>query len=300
MARRSHNAIDDRNSEAQVAWVDALPESPAWRQFMELVEFQPSSIPLDLGALLIAAQAQPALKIQAWLARLDAMGDQVRSRFPVNATSAEKLEVLTNYLTDVIGLRGNVASYYEPENSYLNRVIERSLGIPITISVLYLEVGRRCEMPLKGIGFPGHFLLKHCDSPEGYLDPFDPRRVLNTEDLEAMLERLTRGAVQLSPEHLEPTSNRDILTRMLANLKLVHTQRDEWARAVRMCDGILALAPGRAQEYRDRGEYHARLEFDGHAVADFEHYLAVMPYAPDAPAVRAQLEEARERLSHYH
>ncbi|MEO1175313.1 MAG: transglutaminase-like domain-containing protein, partial [Myxococcota bacterium] len=194
--------------------MDALPDSPAWRQFLELVEFQPASIPLDLGALLIAGQAQPALQIQQWLAKLDAMGEQVRAATPAGADSATKLTVLTDYLTDIIGLRGNENDYYEPENSYLNRVIERALGIPITISVLYLEVGRRSGVPLKGIGFPGHFLLKHCETPIGYLDPFDPRRILDTDDLHAMLERVSRGAVQLQPEHLAPTTNREILVRI--------------------------------------------------------------------------------------
>ncbi|MEM6730177.1 MAG: transglutaminase-like domain-containing protein [Myxococcota bacterium] len=280
--------------------MEPLPESLAWRQFLDLVAQNDDALPLDLGALLIAAQAQPELEVQRWMAKLDAMAEHIRAPIPDSAPSDERFEALRIYIHRTVGLSGNVDDYYALQNSYLNRVIERGLGIPITISVVYLELARRIGVPLRGIGFPGHFLIEHTDTPEGYVDPFDPTELLDTDDLAAMLHRASQGQARLEAEHLMPVSNREILTRMLVNLKLIHLRRAEPLHAIRMIDGILALDAQRAVEYRDRGRIYAEIEYDGQAEDDLSTYLALRPDATDAPELRELLATVQERLSHYH
>lgn len=279
--------------------MEPLPQSDAWDAFIDLARTDPEP-PLDLAALLIAAQAQPEVNVQHWIARLDATAERIRERFPPGINAHERLVRLSTHVTSELGIRGNTKRYYEPQNSYLNRVIDRGLGIPISIAVVLLELGRRVDVPLRGIGFPGHFLLEHCDAPMGYLDPFDPSQILSTDDCRAMLERLSRGKIELRPEHLEPIPAREILVRMLTNLKLVHSRRREYLNAIRMIDGILALDDERITEYRDRGQFYAKIEFDGQAELDLVHYLDAQPSARDATAVQALLDTVRERLSHYH
>ncbi len=277
--------------------MEPLPESLAWDQFLDLARTRSSEIALDHGALLIAAEAQPELNVQHWLAKLDALSERIECR---SSSPEERLWTLCRFVTESMAIRGNTESYYEPQNSYLNRVIDRGLGIPISIAVVFLELGRRVDIPLRGVGFPGHFLLEHCDAPLGYLDPFDPSRLLSVEDCGAMLERMSRGKLTLRAGHLEPVTSREILIRMLTNLKLIHSKRREWLNAIRMVDGILALDPMRTSELRDRGQLFAKIEFDGQAEVDLVGYLESRPDAPDAAAVAALLERVRERLSRYH
>ncbi|MEO0811371.1 MAG: transglutaminase-like domain-containing protein [Myxococcota bacterium] len=277
----------------------SLP-SDAWDAFLSFSRDADSDLALDIGALLIAAQAQPEVDVQHWLARLDAMGERIVHALPQEPNSEDRLWTLCRFLTDELGIKGNTRSYYEPQNSYLNRVIDRGLGIPISISVVALELGRRVGVPLRGIGFPGHFLLEHCATPKGYLDPFDLSSVMDEEQCAQLLTRLGGDREDLRVEHFEPVDSRHVLLRMLSNLKLVHSRRKEYLEAIRMIDGILALDPARSAEYRDRGRLYARIEYDGQAEHDLARYLAETPTASDAEAIGALLERVRERLSRYH
>jgi regulator of sirC expression with transglutaminase-like and TPR domain len=244
-------------------------------RFAEIAALPDASIDLGEAAFVIAAEEYPALDVRQCLLRLDDLAAQVRPRLASATGAVERLALLTDYLHRERNLRGNEEEYYDPRNSYLNEVLDRGTGIPISLSVLYMEVGKRTGVPLEGIGFPAHFLLRLASAREGvYLDPFHGGSFLTEEDCRALLERLTGGQVPFDPRFLQPVSNRQILVRMLNNLKGIYLRQGAFEKAVAACDRILLLTPGSAREYRDRGAIYAQLEAFRLALADFEEYLA--------------------------
>lgn len=179
-------------------------------RFRRLVEGPDEAVRLDEGALLIAAHACPGLDVDAELARLDALADDV---------PAPTLDGVRTHLFETLGFRGNGADYGDPRNSYLNEVLDRRLGLPITLSVLVIEVGRRVGVPFSGIGLPGHFLVRHEGAPPVLLDPFEGGRELSVDDCAERVARIYGDAVEFDPSMLAPVGPKAILARMLANLK---------------------------------------------------------------------------------
>ncbi|HVF73614.1 MAG TPA: transglutaminase-like domain-containing protein [Acidimicrobiales bacterium] len=182
---------------------------PAAR-FQRLVQGSESGVRLDEGALLIAAHAHPGLDVDAEVARIDALAA---------ACPAPTFEALRTHLFGTLGFRGNVEDYGDPRNSYLNDVLDRRVGLPITLSVLVLEVGRRLGVPFVGIGLPGHFVVRHEAVPRVLLDPFEGGRLLTPEDCAERVASIYGDAVAFTPDMLQPVGTRAILARMLANLK---------------------------------------------------------------------------------
>jgi len=197
------------------------------------------------------------------------------------------------------GFRGNRAEYYDPENSFLNRVIERKAGIPITLSVLYMEVAARIGLPTHGVGFPGHFMVKaRAGNNDLIIDPFNSGEVKSEEDLRAMLQQMYGDEVTFREEYLAPVSKRQILQRMLTNLKAIYARQDDLPKLLAVFDRLLILDPGAADEFRDRGMIYSRLDCFAQAKEDFERYLQLMPNARDADRIRARLVElAKQSIS---
>jgi len=247
------------------------------------------------AALLIAAEEYPALDVAAWLARLDALGARARERVPPRGDADQTAAALTRLLVEDYGLRGNDADYYDPRNSFLNEVLERRLGIPLTLSLVYMDVGARAGVAVRGVGLPGHFVVRlERGETVRLLDPFNGGRPLDEANCRRHVERLGGGRLRFEPAHLRAVSARAILIRMLANLKGVYTALGDWRRARGAVDRILLLAPEAVGELRDRGLLSARLGEPVAAIGDWEAYLRRVPDAKDAATVRRHLRALRQ------
>lgn len=187
-----------------------------------------SAFDLEAGCWLLAKTRYPDLDTAAYQARLDQMARELKERLTGRETPRATIEVCNRYFFRRLGFRGNEEDYYDPDNSYLNRVLDRRLGIPISLSAVYLLIGRRLGLPLQGINMPGHFLLKWRSSTgEFYVDAFNEGQVLRVEDCKEMCEQMGQG---FKPAHLATATPRQVLWRMCRNLQAIYVERDE-ARA---------------------------------------------------------------------
>ena len=259
-------------------------------EFRQAVDRGEDKIDLGRAALTIALTDYPDLDIAAYLARLDQLAIEVTNCCETGGDACQSLAALNYVLFDRHGFRGNQDDYYNPKNSFLNEVIERKQGIPITLSVLYMEVAQRLGLVLDGVGFPGHFLVKHAlDSGEILVDPFHRGEIKSRDDLRRMLNGLYGGTMPLRGEFLKAATKKDILGRMLGNLKAIYLKSDNLVKLLAVLDQAIILEPGGAEELRDRGMVYMRLELFPQARADFESYLRLAPEAKDAAAIRDQL-----------
>jgi regulator of sirC expression with transglutaminase-like and TPR domain len=258
---------------------------------------------LDLAeaALLIAQEEQPSLDVSAYLHRLDELASTVRARLSESPSPADIVLQLNIQLFREEGFRGNTSAYYDPANSFLNEVLDRKTGIPITLSVVYIEVGRRLGLPLVGVGFPGHFLVKYT-GPEGdvVLDPFLGGITLDHQQLAHKIQTMygeQNPLLAQIPQLLAPASKKEILLRMLRNLKGVYLQKNDFPRTLSVIERILLIAPDVPAEIRDRGSVHQRLGHLQAALHDFQRYLALAPRAEDAEAVRVMVRRMTAQLN---
>jgi regulator of sirC expression with transglutaminase-like and TPR domain len=261
-------------------------------------------VSLAEGALLIAAEEYRTLDIDAYLKRVDDMGATLRRRLRSDISSTEALLALNRYVFEELGFTGNADDYYDPRNSYLNDVIDRKLGIPITLAVIYIEIGRRIGLPLEGISFPSHFLVK-CVLRQGaiILDPYARGVSLGLEELQQRMNAVAKD-VRLDENVLNtvllPASPSDIFARILRNLRAIHLTKGERLRALNASNRIITLVPGAAEEYRQRAQLYLELECFRAALADFRSYLRFKPDAHDSDIVTrhiAELEPLAARLN---
>ena len=277
--------------------MERTPPHPSARARFEALAAGPDDgLDLAEAALLISAEAQPSLDVEHWLRRLDGLAAEVRPRVAAASDGRGRLEALSRFLFESYGLAGNTRDYYDPRNSYLDQVLERRTGIPITLSVVLMEVGRRVGLSLDGVGFPAHFLVRYRGERDIYVDPFHRGRFLSTRDCAALLDSLSSGSLPFEERYLQPVSKRGLLVRMLRNLKALHSQRGELLQAIAAIDRMLLLDPDQPTELRDRG----MLLYDAHhyrgSVNDLSRYLAEYPEASDGALARSRLAQAREKL----
>jgi regulator of sirC expression with transglutaminase-like and TPR domain len=258
--------------------------------FADLIGRDDDEIELGRAAFLLAAVEYPELDVEAGRATLDRYAEIVRPRLVGLGDPGEVVRVMARFLHDELGFRGNAEEYYDPRNSYLNDVLDRRLGIPISLSTLYIELGRRLSLPFEGVGMPGHFLvrLRHPFAPV-LIDPFERGAVVDEATCEARLRGLYGPTARLNPAMLAPVSSRAIVFRMLANLKGVYGARSDWRRVIRTIDLMLVTRPGASSEYRDRGAAHVQVGDLRRARADFEHYLLNAVDVDDASTAREHL-----------
>ena len=250
------------------------------------------------GALWIAAEAYPGLDVPHWLGRLDALGRRAAERVTPDMAVDHAAAAISRFLFEEEGFQGNTADYYDPRNSFLNDVLDRRLGIPISLSVVYMAVASRAGLDAAGVGLPGHFVVRvERRGHHRLLDPFHGGRLLDRAACEALVAELRPGAGPLDPRWLSPVSTRQILVRMLNNLKGVYATLGDWARALAASERILLLVPDALEELRDRGMLHARLGQAPAAVRDWEAYLQRAPEARDAAVVRDRLRALRQALA---
>lgn len=270
-------------------------------RFRDAVAPERVSINLAYAALLCAQDAYPDLDIGAELAGITRLGETLARRLPADFSITHRLIALNNYLFRELGFSGNAGEYYDPRNSFLNDVVARRTGIPITLSILYLEIGAQLGLKLNGVSFPGHFLVKaRVSGGELVLDPFAGGRSLSEEELRERLAQFAgKAAAQSLPleEFIEPASPRQILARLLRNLKAIHLEAGEHERALAVMNRLVVLLPDVPEERRDRGRVYASLDCARAAVEDLGHYAAARAGAGDAAQVAAELASAVVRAS---
>ncbi|NJK36757.1 MAG: tetratricopeptide repeat protein [Oscillatoriales cyanobacterium RM2_1_1] len=265
--------------------------SPARQQFIQEIQAPEPQIDLAKAALYLAQEEFPELEPMAYLNALDTMAVEIQERLPVERYPLRVLQVMNQYLFTDLGFVGSRENYYDPDNSYLNQVIDRRTGIPITLSLVYLALAQRIDFPMVGIGMPGHFLIRPDFADAGiYVDAFNQGEILFPVDCEARLSQIYGQPVQLQPEFLEPVGSRQFLARMLTNLKVIYVNQNQIDKALGAVERILLLFPEALSERRDRGLLYYQLDQWREARKDLEFYLAKMPSAPDEQVVRRLLE----------
>jgi regulator of sirC expression with transglutaminase-like and TPR domain len=221
--------------------------------FIEAVTGPENRLDLARAALLIASEQYPGLDILRYVAKLEVMAAAVRPAVTTTDDPTLKIEYLNAYLFEERGFRGNAEEYYDPRNSFLNDVVDRRLGIPITLSIVYMEVGRRVGMPLQGVGMPGHFIMQYAEPEEDiYIDPFNKGRILSRQACEELIQQLYGEPVPFQETFLAPVSKKQILARMLMNLKAIYIHTKDYLKALSVVERLLIIQPDAEQEMKDR------------------------------------------------
>ena len=260
------------------------------KRFAALATLSDEEIDVAEAAFLIAAAEFPDLNIDGQVELLDSLAAGACRRIGDGLDTLFCLNTLAEYLFDEVGFKGNQQDYYNPDNSYLNQVLSRRVGIPITLSLIFSEVGKRVGIPLMGIGMPGHFLLRHQDETGLFLDPFHRGILLSIEECANRLSEVAGGTVAWDPNFLTPVGNRDFVARILRNLKGIYLNRADYGRMFRTMDLLVTLMPMEIKERRDRGLLHFELEHWKEAKEDLRYYLDSGSAASDTAAVRRMLD----------
>jgi regulator of sirC expression with transglutaminase-like and TPR domain len=263
-------------------------------------------IDLARACLMIAQGAYPGLDVERYIGEIESLALRLRTRLRNAGAVEERVIGLNEFLYGELGYWGNTDDYYDPRNSYLNEVIDRKTGIPITLAILYMEIGRRIGLPLEGISFPGHFLVRlRLRAGVLILDPFAGGAPQSEPELRQRLQRVipegaaAEASVAELPldQFLEPASNRQILARVLRNLKGIYREADKPERLLDVLNRMLVVTPDAAAELRDRGFVYQRLECWRPALQDLTDYLDREPEAADLEEVRTALVELSVRCA---
>ncbi len=267
------------------------------QQFQSEVNQPDAAINLARGALLVSKVINPSVDVEAALARIDAMAETVRQLAGVAVSPSEIFDTLNRYFFRIEKFSGNRANYYHPQNSFLDVVLLIKMGLPITLSVLYLELGWRLGLAVDGIGLPGHFLVAFNDAgTRTYLDPFHNGQILTEGDCMDIAQVPEDDREPFRHEYLVPMSKKAILYRMLMNLKQGYLSESDWLSAHRVVDFALILRPTETQLLRDRGLLAYQLNQLQDAVFDIQQYLLKNPSAADADWLENHLQGMQAKL----
>lgn len=257
----------------------------ARREFAMLAAREP--VPLARGALLIAKEEYPDLDIDGWIDQLAELAREAEPIVRAGTDTVEKIHLLSHFLFELKGFEGNAENFGDPRNSFINEVIKRRLGIPITLSIIYLEVGRRLGINLYGVSFPTHFLVKAVDERgELIIDPFAGGKILALDEIRARLTQIYGQPVDVHPNMLKSVGARHILARVLRNLKNIYANASDWNRTLAALDRILLLDPRALEELVERGGIYERLECFKPALDDYQSFLSQAPEHPAAETAR--------------
>ena len=265
---------------------------PDWNS---LATLEGDTLPLFATALLIARDEYPQLDPDLYDTLLQSHAEHLRGEIEAIDAWPSKMQAINRHLFEELGYKGNHDEYYDPRNSYLNEVFDRRLGNPVSLAMVQMEVARRLGVPLDGVSFPGHFLVRlPIDDGVLVMDPFNRGRPLDEDELRQRARPHLGGEMpddEALYQILNPASHRAILMRMLRNLHGVYTERDDWERAVRSADRILKLSPDNSEALRDRGLGYLRIGHRHGARNDLARYLQLNPDAADAGPLRERLVE---------
>jgi regulator of sirC expression with transglutaminase-like and TPR domain len=270
------------------------PTNNARARFSEVASRNESDINLAEAALLIAAEEYPRLDVGLYLEKLENFGKRVRERAENAASITDVIASLNSTLFDELGFQGNRENYYDPRNSFLNEVIDRRSGIPITLSVIYIEVARQIGFPIHGIGLPGHFIVASFNSGEDvFIDVFNGGRLLHENALADLVAGMSSGRLQFNAAHLMPVTKKQILTRMLSNLLGIYAGSQDYRRAIASIERILLLLPDSLPHIRDYGLLLAHIDKNSSAIEQLEKYLRQSPEADDAATIKEQIQKLK-------
>lgn len=269
----------------------------ARHRFRTLLARPQGDLHLAEGALLIAQEAYPHLDINAYLQRLKHISDTIKQQLGMELDPRRIVASINTHLYDELHFRGNQDNYYDPRNSFLNEVLERKIGIPITLSVIYIEIGRQVGLPIVGVGLPGHFIVQYDALADTFwIDPFYGGTILTQADCAARIQQIYGPQVTWQDSFLTPVSDRDILRRMLSNLKGIYLQQRDYNRALSVVERLLIVTPQHPPEVKDLGLLHHHLGNLEAAVDHLEHYLQLAAGAPDAAIIAKYLSMLRRQL----
>jgi regulator of sirC expression with transglutaminase-like and TPR domain len=262
-------------------------------------EIADENVDLLRAALTIARTEYPDLDCDAYVARVDELARSAEARISEIGDAGQTIAALNHVLFTEAGLHGNRENYYDPRNSFLSDVLDRRLGIPITLAVLYMEVGRRLGFPLFGVGMPGHFLLKHydIDGKETLIDCFNGGDILSAQDCQRRLDEIYSGQMTLRPEFLFAVSRRQILTRILNNLKTIYMAARNFRKTLPLIDLVLVIYPRSPEDVKQRATLRYSLGQNKGAAEDLESYLKMSPDASDADEIRQTALSIRRMLA---
>ena len=272
--------------------------APYKTTFREMASRREDEMNLAAAALLIAREYCPDLPVEKYLNRMKLMANVVRLRLGDSPAPKEAIEAINNHLFNGERFAGNEDDYYDPRNSFLNEVIDRRKGIPITLSILYLEVAANAGLPMSGVGFPGHFLVKYqSEQEEIIVDPFSKGLVLTREDCANRLRVLSGGQAPFREHYLSAITKKQTLRRVLTNLKGAYLNSSEYGFALSAVEMLLAVSPWDVDEIRDRGKIHYQLKDYESSLADLETYLEFNKEADDAKKIGQYIVHVRELVS---
>ncbi|HEY9050447.1 MAG TPA: tetratricopeptide repeat protein [Gammaproteobacteria bacterium] len=270
-------------------------------EFEQFLSQPDNQINLAEAALLLARLEYPELDVPSYMNRIHKLADEVRSRLPENPNAGDTLNQLNQVLFVENGFEGNSDHYYDPRNSFLNDVLDRKLGIPISLSILYIELGQELGLPLSGVSFPGHFLVKlEIDNGAIVLDPYFGGISLSEDDLEERLQEFYGD--ELKRHHfyglLATSTNKEIIVRVLRNLRNLYMQEGHWEKALTMADYMVDLDEDKADALRARGAIYEQLECSASALQDYKRYITVSPNAMDLGDIRNRIIQLSEICRH--
>ena len=266
-------------------------------EFERMVKRPEPLFDLARAALVIAAESDPQVDVDAEIKRIDGWANELKSRLDPTWNNLQKLARLRRFLFEELGFAGDGKDYFSPSNSLLHEVIQRRRGIPLTLAILLMELGWRIGMPLEGVGFPGHFLVRLAGEPEDLLlDPFQHAMSVHEEDCRRMLAEITRGEVEFSPRLIESVDKRQMIVRLLHNLKSSYVRQGADAEALAAVERLLILEPNDLTQVRDRGLLMFRLQRYAPAFESLRRYLAEATDAPDREDIERTVAAIKEQL----
>ncbi len=250
------------------------------------------------AALLVVQHLTRPFKAEVYLNVLDNLADRLRPLLEETRSDLETVQIFNEYFFRKLGFSGNAANYYHPHNSFLNYVLDLRAGIPVTLSVVYLELARRLQLPVVGISFPGHFLVAYQgDGGAFFIDPFNQGRLLSEDDCMDMAQVPEADRLHFRQDYLQPVSKSVILFRMLQNLKQIYVTLEDWLPAYKTVELMLTLQPGRKTEIRDKGLIAWRLGRRQDAIFNIKQYLLVAPANEEAAWLQNYLHTIEAKQS---
>ncbi len=269
----------------------------AWNQFLEVARLPDEQIDLARAAFLLSASENSAVAVEEQMGLLDSLASAASTRLGAERDPLASVNTLSEYLFGELGFRGNDEDYYDPRNSCLDEVLKRRLGIPITLSLVYIETGARLGIPLIGVGMPAHFLVRHNDVDNLIIDPFQFGILLSEEECAERLRQSLGESVPWNPRYLDPVGNRDYIARIVRNLKGSYLRLRDYPRALRLFEWLLSLEQPLSVDQRERGVVWLRLGEYERALIDLQACLDTEPDSPEADAVQQLIDRVRRRLA---
>ncbi|MBI4748026.1 MAG: tetratricopeptide repeat protein [Acidobacteria bacterium] len=268
--------------------------------FKKLVSVSEAELDLAQAAVQIAGIADPDLDPAPSLLKLEQLAETLRPRLSSLPSTLDQAVEVARYLFVECGFTGNTNDYYDVRNSFLNEVLERRLGIPISLSVIFIAVAHRLGLHAEGVGMPGHFLVRHTSADgQVLLDPFHDGKVIHFEDCQRLLAQVYGSSAQMKPEYLRAVTKHQLLGRMLSNLKNIYLNDENWPLMFQVIEMILLVQPEWWTEYRDRGVIHLRLENWSQAVDDLTFYCAKCPEDENFKVLQEYIGQARRALAQW-